>query len=240
MFIYGKNSVTERIKTNPRTIKQIILIEDFDFKDQLDMIKSKAIHYNIFDKSRFVAISKDRHTQGIMAEVTDYQYADFDGLLNQQQPNQHTFIFLDNLNDPENLGHIIRTAACFGQFAVVIPKNRSVEVPETVLHIASGAENHVPVAKVTNLSQSIITAKEAGYFVAGTVVNDGVSLYESQLPFPLCIIIGSEGKGIRHGLTNHLDLMLTIPMSGAGLSFNAAQATTILCYEIIRQKNKIR
>ena len=144
-------------------------------------------------------------------------------------------LFLDNLNDPQNLGSILRTTACLGGFAVVLPRHDSVEVTEAVLRVAQGGENYAPVAKVANLSVAIEKAKKAGYWIAGAVTEGGEDITKAKLNFPLGIVIGSEGKGIRQGLIGHLDMKLTLPMRGAGLSFNAAVAAALFCYEIIRQ-----
>jgi 23S rRNA (guanosine2251-2'-O)-methyltransferase len=146
-----------------------------------------------------------------------------------------SLIFLDSISDPQNLGSIIRTAACFGDFAVVLPKHGACEVNDTVLHVASGGENFVPVAMVTNLSSALIQAKEAGYWTVGTVVEGGEVLHKVSLPFPLCLVLGSEGRGIRQGLHNQLDIKVNLPMK-AQLSFNVAVSCAIFCYEISRQK----
>ena len=143
---------------------------------------------------------------------------------------------LDSLNDPHNLGSIIRIAACFDGFAIVIPEHGSCEVNETVIHVASGGENFVPVSIVTNLSTALIQAKKAGYWAVGTVVDEGQDMTRTSLPFPLCLVLGAEGKGIRYGIQKHLDMKISLPMKGAQLSFNVAMACAIFfsfCFILI-------
>jgi len=140
------------------------------------------------------------------------------------------------VNDPHNLGVILRTAACFGGFAVVIPEFEACEVNETVLHVASGGENYIPVSRVTNISKAIGRAKDAGYWIVGAVVDeDAADINETELPFPLGLVLGSEGSGIRPGIKKHLDVKIYIPMKGASLSLNVNIACAIFCYEISRR-----
>jgi len=145
---------------------------------------------------------------------------------------------LDNISDPQNLGAIIRSLACFGRFGVVFPKHDSCEVNETVLHVASGGENYVPISMVTNLSSALIEAKKSGYWISGAMVKGGEDVRQVKLPFPLCLVLGSEGKGLRPGIEKQLELKLSLPMKGAGLSFNVSVACAIFCYEIDRQQPK--
>ena len=145
-------------------------------------------------------------------------------------------MFLGSINDPQNLGSIIRTVACLGGFSVVIPERSSCEVNDTVMHVASGGENFVPVSMVNNMSNALIKAKKEGFWVVGAVIEDAVDINKTRLPFPMCLVLGSEGKGIRYGVSKHLDLRVALPMRGAPLSFNVAMSCAIFCYEISRQK----
>jgi len=164
-----------------------------------------------------------------------FKYTPLDDLLNSGKERGLTLIFLDGLNDPHNLGSIMRTAACFGRFALIIPEHSSCEVNDTVMHVASGGENFVPVAMVTNLSAALMKAKKAGYWAVGTVVSEGQDINKTSLPFPMCLVLGTEGKGIRYGVQKHLDLKITLPMKGAQLSLNVAMAFAIFAQEITRQ-----
>lgn len=236
MFLYGKNSVLERIRNNPGSIKRIVLEDNFDDPKLIEAIKSSRLPAERVAINKLLRIKRADRMQGIVAEVDEFKYVDFDDLLSEAKENKKTLIFLDSLNDPHNLGTIMRTLACFGCFAIVIPKHESCEVNETVLHVASGAENFISVSMVTNLSTALIAAKKEGFWAVGAVVDGGSDINKTELVFPMCLVLGSEGKGIRPGLEKQLELKVKIPMAGASLSFNVAMACTIFAYEINKQK----
>jgi len=234
--IYGKNCIAERLKKNPSSIKEIFLEDGFELPGLTGACKACHIPVRQLSGKEFEKRSKGIRSQGVIAEIGEFKYCDFDEFLREPKASQPTILFLDNLNDPQNLGGILRTAACLGGFVVVLPKHDSVEVTEAVLRVACGGENYVPVMKVTNLSYAIGQAKEHGYWIGGAVVEGKEDLRKAKLNFPLGLVIGSEGKGIRQGLIKHLDFKLTLAMSEAHLSFNAAIAAAIFCYEISRQR----
>ncbi|HOX54665.1 MAG: 23S rRNA (guanosine(2251)-2'-O)-methyltransferase RlmB [Candidatus Omnitrophica bacterium] len=238
MFLYGKNSVFERIKNKPESIRRIMLEENFDDLKILEAIKSSKLPFDRVAENKLLRIKRADRLQGIIAEVDEFKYVDFGDLLSEAKGNNKTLIFLDSLNDPHNLGTIMRTLACFGGFAIIIPKHESCEINETVLHVASGGENFIPVSLVTNLSTALIEAKKEGFWAVGAVVEGGSDIYKTDLVFPMCLVLGSEGKGIRPGLEKQLELKLKIPMAGASLSFNVAMAATIFAYEINRQRKR--
>jgi 23S rRNA (guanosine2251-2'-O)-methyltransferase len=185
-------------------------------------------------------LTRQKHAdrlQGIVAEVDRFTYTNFDELLSRPKDENLSFICLDKINDPHNLGSIIRIAAVLGGFTVVIPSHSSCEVNDTVMHVASGGENFVPVSMVNNLSTALIKAKKAGYWIVGTVVEGGQDISNTSLPFPICIVMGSEGKGIRHGIKKQLEVKVSLPMKGAKLSLNVAMASAIFCHEIAKQKS---
>ncbi len=239
MRLYGRNPVIERLKSDPQSVRKIYLQEG---QGDASYIREKAKTWNIptvvIPRHQSFKVGKDINAQGVLAEIDDFFYVNFDELLARALEKKLTILFLDNLNDPQNLGVIIRSAACLGGFAIVLPLHDSVEVTEAVLRIASGAENYVSICKVSNLSHAILRAKKEGFWIAGTVVEGGKNLMKTELLFPLALVIGSEHKGVREVLCKNLDLSLTLPMPQAKLSFNVAQATTIFCYEIARQKIK--
>ncbi len=236
MHLYGKNSIVERLKVNPKSIRQIYVQDNFKDTQIVDLIKSKKVPMRIVGERELIRAKKADRLQGIVAEIEQYQYTPFNDLLKTGIDKQLSFIFLDSLNDPHNLGSIMRIAACFSGFAIVIPEHGSCEVNETVIHVASGGENFVPVSLVTNLSNALIKAKKAGYWAVGTVVDGGENINKVSLPFPLCLVLGTEGKGIRYGIQKHLDLKITLPMAGAELSFNVAMACAIFSHEVAKQR----
>ncbi|UCD36396.1 MAG: 23S rRNA (guanosine(2251)-2'-O)-methyltransferase RlmB [Nitrospiraceae bacterium] len=238
MYLYGKNSVLERLRVNPIGIRQVFLQDNFNGPALLDLIRSHGIPHKRVSEKELLKIKRADRLQGIVAEVNRYQYTPFDALLRKGLEEGLSLIFLDSLNDPHNLGSIIRTTACFGGFAVVIPEHGSCEVNETVVHVASGGENYVPASQVINLSQALLKAKKAGYWAVGTVVEGGQNVNRVSLPFPLCLVLGAEGKGIRYGMEKNLDLKVTLPMMGAQLSLNVAMACAIFAHEIARQRGR--
>ena len=239
MLLFGRNSVLERLKANPKTVNKVLLHEGFDDPVIMGIIKSLKIPIKHVPQKELLKLKHTERLQGIVAEVGEFKYLSFGQLQDKFNEKRLSFILLDGVTDPQNLGAIIRIAACFGGFAIVIPERDSCEVNETVLNIASGGENYVPICRINNLSNALIHAKKAGYWIAGTVVEGGEDLNKISFPFPLCLVLGSEGKGIHHGVQKHLELKATLPMRGAALSFNVAMASAIFCYEITRQKNPV-
>jgi 23S rRNA (guanosine2251-2'-O)-methyltransferase len=235
MYLYGKNSVIERLKAAPESIRNIYIQKNFNAPDVLKAVRSAGIPLARVTEKELIRIKRADRLQGIIAEVSSYVYTPIESLLYRPEDDRLCFILLDGINDPHNLGSIMRIAACFGRFAIVIPRHGSCEVNETVIHVASGGENFVPVSLVTNLATVLRDAKKAGYWAVGTVVEGGRDMDRLSLPFPLCLVMGSEGKGIRQGLQNLLDLKVSLPMKGAQLSLNVAMAFGIFAHEISKQ-----
>lgn len=240
MVLYGKNSILERLKVNPKSIKKILIEDNFNVPEIEMLIETSNICVERLSTTKLIKIKNSENLQGIIAKVDDFKYTPFNDLLYGGQGVQNeslNLLFLDRICDPQNLGAIIRIAACFGGFAIIIPKFEACGVNETVLHVASGGENYVLISKVSNLSNAIISAKKKGYWIIGTEVsNNAKNINEILLPFPAGIVLGSEGKGIRKGIQKHIDISLHIPMARANFSFNVASVCAIFCYELTKQK----
>ena len=238
MKLYGKNPVLERIKSNPRSIKKIYIEPEHA---ELSYLRMKARQYGIafmeVPRSKIEKLARNVNTQGVLVEIDDFNYVPYKDLLDLAVKKKQTLLFLDELNDPQNLGSIMRGLACLGDFALILPTHHSVEVTEAVLRVACGGDNYLPVAKVSNLSQAIVAAKEQGFWIAGAVTKEGQSIFETQFPFPLGFVVGSEQKGIREVIKKQLDVQLTVPSAHERMSLNAAQATAIIAYEISRQRH---
>lgn len=235
-FLYGKNSVVERLKANPQSIKKIFLKSNFNEPVIEKLIKLNKTPLERVAPHRLGKIKPRALLGGIIAEIVNFEYAYLEDLLREPKNQQPSFIFLDRVFDPQNLGAIIRTAACFGNFSVVIPKHKACEVTETVLHVACGGENYVPIVMISNLRNGLLQLKDKGYWAVGAATEGGENISKASLPSPICLVLGSEGSGIRYGLTKHLDKVVNIPMQGVALSFNVTAACAILCYEVQRQK----
>lgn len=237
MKIFGKNTVIERMRALPRSVRKVFIEQGHaDASYFFQKARQWGIPIYSLDKNKMIKLTRNINAQGILADVEDFAYIPFDDLLESAIKKKTTLVFLDNLKDPQNLGSILRTLACLGAFAVVLPKKESVEITAAVSRVACGGENHVPVAKVANLSQALIKAKGSGFWVAGAVADGGEDIFDIDFSFPLALVIGSEQKGIRGVVEKHLDIKITIPMHNVRLSFNAAQAAAMVCYEITKQK----
>jgi 23S rRNA (guanosine2251-2'-O)-methyltransferase len=237
MKLYGKNPVIERLKANPKSIQRIMI--DVNHAD-LSYIRKKCNQWGIgvstVPHSKIQRLAQNLNTQGILAEIQDFAYVQLDDLLSNALEKKRAPVFLDNLNDPQNLGGIIRTCGALGGFDIVLPTTESVSVTESVLRVACGGENYLSVAKVSNLGNAIEKAKKAGFWILGTVVEGAPSLTEIQLQFPLGLVMGSEEKGVRDIILKKLDAQVMVPMKNQRMSLNVAHAASMVCYEIIRQK----
>ncbi|MBF0252904.1 MAG: RNA methyltransferase [Candidatus Omnitrophica bacterium] len=237
MKLYGINPVVERIKKDPRSILNLYLREKTDLSKVVLAARSQKLDFKAVSKEEFLEITDKLNTQGVVAEVEEFIYTPYDELLDELFTEHIIPVFVDGLTDPQNLGSIIRHLACLGGFSLVIPEHNSVNVNETVLRVASGGENYLKIAIVANNASSISKAKSRGIKIIGAEIEDAQNIVDVTLPSKgnIAVVIGSEGKGIRPGISKLLDIRATIPMPGAQLSYNAAVATTLFCYEINRK-----
>ncbi|GFR34903.1 hypothetical protein TCEA9_07150 [Thermobrachium celere] len=175
--------------------------------------------------------------QGVIAVISPYKYATVDDILNyaKEKGEDPFVIILDEIEDPHNLGSIIRSANVFGAHGVIILKRRSALVTPTVIKASAGAAMHTRVAKVTNLTQTIKELKERGLWIIGTDMDGEVS-FQSNLKGPIGLVIGSEGKGISRLVKENCDIIVKIPMRGDVNSLNASVAAGIIMYEVVRQR----
>jgi len=226
----------ERLQTAPKTIRALYVQEAADTVEIIQMAKKARCAFRALSKRAFAKLASDVHAQGVLAEVEGFQYAVLENLL-EKRPLPILFL-LDRVTDPQNLGAILRSMACLGGIALVLPKHDSAGVNDTVLRVACGGENYIPVSLVTNLAQTLELAKKAGYWFAGAVPSGGTPLHKVSWPETVGVILGSEGSGIRPGLVKHIDSTVTLPMQGADLSFNVATAAALIAYEITRSRLK--
>lgn len=238
MKLYGKNPVLERIRTRPGSIRALYLQKRTDLSEVVKEAKKAGLEFKSVDKAWFVKKCGDVHAQGVMAEVDEFEYDSFKDILADCENNITVPVFLDGITDPQNLGAIIRNLACLGGFSLVLPEHRSAQVNETVLRVANGGENYIKIAQVTNLATTLNKVREKGIVAAGAIVEDAESILEADIKFPMVLVVGSEGKGIRPGIRKNLDLKLSLPMQGAPLSYNASVAASLFCYEINRRRFK--
>ena len=240
-LIEGRNAVREAFRAG-RTVDRLFVQEGLRDGPVLDLIRRAKKADAVVDyvtKERLDRMSQTGHHQGVIAHAAAYEYAQVEDILDRAAARgESPFLFLlDGIEDPHNLGAIIRTACQSGAHGVIIPKNRAVGLTSTVARASAGAINYVPVAKVTNLSRTIEELKERGMWFASAEM-DGEVMYDLNLKGPIGLVIGNEGKGVGELVKKHCDLTAAIPMKGDIDSLNASVAAGVLCYEIVRQRMK--
>jgi len=227
-FLYGKNSIVERLKSFPETVRQVFISDKFSDKGLVKRAQALNIPVKVVSEKELSRIKYADRLQGIVARVENFKYSDLEELL---QTGIKRLMFLDSITDPHNLGAIIRTLACIGGFGLVIGRHNSCLVNDTVMHVASGGENYVPVSLVNSLPMALMRAKATGFFVYGAIVENGVDIPDVDFAERSAIVLGSEGRGISPGIRKQIDTRIKIPMKGVNLSFNVSVACGIIAYE---------
>ena len=191
------------------------------------------------DKRQMQEITQTENYQGVIAIVPPFEYCEIeDILLEAKNRNEEPFVLiLDGIEDPHNLGSIIRTAETAGVHGIIIPKRRAASVNSTVNKVSAGAVEHMKIARVTNISESINQLKEAGLWICGTDINTNKYYYDQDLTGPLGIVIGNEGNGMSDKVRKNCDFLVKIPMKGKVTSLNASVSTGIVVYEAVKQRN---
>lgn len=235
----GRNAVLEAIRSG-KTIDKVFILDgchDGPVNTIVREAKKGDTIVSYVPKERLDNMSKTGHHQGVIAYVAAYEYATVDDILeNAKSKNEDPFIFiLDNIEDPHNLGAIIRTANLAGAHGVIIPKRRAVGLTATVARTSAGALNYTPVAKVTNISAAIEDLKKQGmWFVCADM--GGETMYTLNLKGSIGLVIGNEGEGVSRLVKEKCDFIAAIPMKGDIDSLNASVAAGVLAYEIVRQR----
>lgn len=240
MKIEGKNAVREAILSK-KTIEKVMIQNGIDAKDILNLAKENGIKVQFAGKQVLDDLSITKKHQGIIAISTAFVYSSVDDILNlAKNKNEDAFIILlDGVEDPHNLGSVLRVAECAGVHGVIIPKDRAVGVTETVVKVSAGASERVKIAKVTNLNRTIDELKEKGVFIYAADM-DGETMYRTNLTGNIGLIIGSEGFGVSSLTRKKADGIVSIPMFGKINSLNASVSAGIVVYEAVRQRNIIK
>ncbi len=239
LTIEGRNAVLEAFRSG-KTIDKLFVLsgcQDGPIKSIIRESKKYDTIINYVPKERLDQMSATKKHQGVIAFAAAYEYAQVEDMLRAAEKKGEApfLILLDNIEDPHNLGAIIRTANLAGAHGVIIPKRRAVGLTAAVAKTSAGALNYTPVAKVTNLSQTIKELKEQGiWFVCADM--EGTVLYQLDLKGPIGLVIGSEGEGVSKLVRENCDFTASIPMAGEIDSLNASVAAGVLAYEIVRQR----
>lgn len=232
-YIYGKNTVKAALLNNKRIIKLYVSKNNDEF---ITLAIKNKIDYKIVDNT-FLKKLVDGNHQGVVLEIEEYSYATVDEIVNTSKLKYPFIVMLDGLEDPHNLGAILRTCDASGVDGVIIGKNRSVRLNSTVAKVSTGAIEYVKVAEVTNLTNTIKYLKTNGYWIVGAEACDKSVLYtDIKYDMPVCLVIGSEGKGISRLVSENCDFLVKIPMVGHVNSLNASVSCSILIYEIIKNR----
>ena len=237
-IIIGRNAVLEALKNN-REIEKITLARGAEGSVKQIAAKAKDKHIPIYysDKSRMDKTASGGVHQGVIAVVSDYRYCTVDDILKRAESRDEDpfIVILDGLEDPHNLGAIMRTAECAGVHGIIIPKRRSVSVTETVAKTSAGAVEYMLCARVTNVAGEIEKLKKRGIWIGACDMGDR-PYYSQDLTGPLALVIGNEGSGISRLVKEKCDFTVSIPMKGSISSLNASNAASILMYEVVRQR----
>ncbi len=238
-MIEGRNAVLEAFRSGKPIDKLYVLdgCQDGPVLSIKREAKKADVIIKYVAKERLDQLSQTGHHQGVIASAAAYEYSEVEDILkNAQDKNEPPFIIiLDGIEDPHNLGAIIRTANQAGAHGIIIPKNRAVGLTATVARTSAGALNYVPVAKVTNVSQTIEELKKQGLWFACADM-DGEVMYKMDLKGPIGLVIGNEGSGVSRLVKEKCDFTVRIPMYGQIDSLNASVACGVLAFEIVRQR----
>lgn len=232
MLVYGRNVVNEILDSKTKIYK-VFLDNNFNDQDILRKIDKLGLKKFHVDKNKIDKMCSNSANQGIALDIEEFSYLTIDSIVKDDKAN--FLVMLDSLEDPHNFGAIIRTCECAGVDYIIIPKNRSVSVNSTVYKTSSGALNNVKIVEVVNLANTIRKLQDLGYWVYGAEAN-GVDFRSVKYDGKTCLVIGSEGHGLKQIVANSCDQIISLPMKGKINSLNASVAGGILIYEMMKFK----
>lgn len=239
--IYGIHSVIEALKAPETKVREILIAQNrkAHLEKILHLAKGQQVRVRYRERSDLTAFAKARFHQGVVAVVEGYEYATLEQILARWKESglRGLILVLDSIQDPQNLGALIRTANVCGTHGVIIPRDRAACITPTVVRASAGATAFTPVARVTNIGSTLERLKEEGVWIAGATGESETSLFQQDLTVDLAVVIGSEGRGIRPRVLSMCDLTVSIPMRGQISSLNASVAAGIILYEVIRQRS---
>lgn len=237
MKIEGRNSVYELLKTDKEIDKVLVQkdLKDEPSKRLINVMRSHKVKVQLVDKYVIEKESESKRSQGFIAYVSNYKYFDIDDILSDCENKDGFIVILNEIMDPHNLGSIIRVCECAGVDGIIIGKDRSASVSDTVMRISEGALNHIKVARVTNINNAIDTLKDNGFWIYGAEA-DGADIYKTDLTGKIALVIGGEDSGVKTLTRKKCDGIVSIPMFGKVNSLNASVACGVAVYEAVRQR----
>lgn len=239
IVIFGVNPVLETLRANPSSIEKLSVAEGAQRGngELFNLARDAKVKVEVVDRERLHKLSEGGVHQGVVAEVRDFEYIGLEELIRKAKLTpQPLIVLLDGIQDPHNLGAIIRSAHAFGATGVVIMKDRAASVTGVVVKSSAGATAHCLVARVVNLSRAIEQLKDAGFWSVAADPDGNEYSWNAKLTGPLAVIVGAEGAGVRKGVLGHADYRVRIPMTGQVASLNASVSAGVLLYEIARQR----
>ncbi len=242
LLLYGIHSILEKLRAGSADVEEIILSEDsLGGSAQTVLREAKQLGVRVSFASRAVLdrLAQGQRHQGALARITPYGYAQFSDLLDAvSQPEfSGCILALDGITDPHNFGAILRTAEAVGVRHVVIPKDRSVDVTPVVMKTSAGAVHHLNICKATNLRRALNSLKERGLWIVGLCADAPQGIFDHAYPAQICLVLGSEGEGIRPLIRRECDFQVAIPMLGKTASLNVSVAGAVFLYEWVRQRH---
>ncbi len=238
--IAGRHAVKEALQSGADINKVMIqdTINKGQIRDIMEIAKKRKIVIQAVPKNKIDGVTEERH-QGVVALASPHEYMPLEQLLENVEGRRSNIVILDGLEDPHNLGSILRTCDATGFDGVIIPNRRSVQLTDTVAKTSTGAIEHVPVVRVTNINQTIDKLKEKGFWIAGSDGKGDMDYREFAADVSTALIIGSEGKGISKKTLEKCDFIVQIPMVGHITSLNASVSAALLMYEVYRKQNPV-
>jgi 23S rRNA (guanosine2251-2'-O)-methyltransferase len=242
LIIYGKNPIIELLSNPSSEIEELYISRNDKSNDASEILKtakSRGIKTSSLTKESLSELCDTHSHQGIAARIKDYEYHNLADIVSRtkEKGGKLLLIILDHLEDPQNLGAIIRTADVLGAHGVVIPKDRAASVTPAVVKASSGAVSYMPVSRVVNLANVIRDLKKGGVWIVGADSSSSTSVHQEDFKnLDIALVIGNEGKGLSQKIKSECDFLVSIPQSGKVSSLNASVAAGVMIYEIIRQR----
>jgi 23S rRNA (guanosine2251-2'-O)-methyltransferase len=239
--LFGRNPVLELLRSGGRRVEEIAILSEGRgpaLHELLGLAKRQGVKISYRTRDQLNAMAGDPHHQGVVARVAGASYASLADILEMPAARGEApfFLALDQVQDPRNLGAVLRTAEATGAHGVVVPKHHAAGLTSAAAKSAMGAADLVPVARETNLVQALEVFKKEGIWTIGAVPDGGKPPWETDLVGPLCLVLGGEGEGLRPLVARSCDLLVSLPMRGKLASLNVSAAAAVLCYEVLRQR----
>jgi 23S rRNA (guanosine2251-2'-O)-methyltransferase len=238
--VFGRNPVLALLRAGGRRADEVAVLigAGGPLAEVVTLARRAGVKVSFRMRDQLTAMAGSPRHQGVVARVASVPYADLPGLLEipEQRGEPAFFVALDRIQDPRNLGALLRTADAFGVHGVVVPKHHQVGLTAAAARTAMGALGAVPVARETNLVSALEIIKKSGIWIYGAVISGGLAPWTADLRGPVCLVLGGEGEGLRPLVARTCDVLLTVPTGGRVGSLNVAAAGAVLCYEVARQR----